>query len=59
MTVKELILQLEKFEYQTEVWIDTEFGLKSVDDIYEYNSEHLNTVIIQYKDQECLTTLKN
>lgn len=44
MTVAEFIVELNKLDQSTEVWVDTEFGLFPVDMIYEDSQ----TAVISY-----------
>lgn len=52
MTVAELIEELLKCRGDAEVWIDTDFGLKPSEMVYQVLNDGLDTIIITYADKE-------
>ncbi len=52
MTKSELIEELLKMSGDAEVWIDTDFGLKPAEMVYDVMNDTVQTIIITYADKE-------
>lgn len=59
MTVAELISKLNQFDRSTEVWVDTEFGLKETEMMYSVVNGDIDTIVLTYADNEKDSTTIN
>jgi len=59
MTVGELISKLTQYDKDTEVWVDTEYGLKETEMTYQIANGKIDTVILTYSDNENDNTTLN